>query len=192
MSAYKVFLTAAVCVVCISICMGAATGVTSSPSVDELLSKDTRTRSAAIRVFIVHSEELEKSLVSVLHDKEASSERKAHACFLLGYMRASGKSTIQALIASLGETYIDTMKDIPSTVSSPEDALVRIGKPATASLLKVVAQDTSKVRRGKALKVVCLIEGEDVARFLMTKQLSRESNVASKNNLREALLKIDK
>ncbi len=88
--------------------------------------------------------------------------------------------------------YIDARQPFAGSTQAPMDAtvikaLAKIGKTASTTAIAYLAKDQSSTRVPKYLRVVYLVEGSDVGKFMLQQAADKEKDPEKKDRLTKAL-----
>jgi hypothetical protein len=70
------------------------------------------------------------------------------------------------------------------------EALITIGSPSVRPSVELLATDPNEVRRILAVKVIRYVEGPEVSRFILEKALAGESEPKRRDNLSDAIRRL--
>jgi hypothetical protein len=126
-------------------------------------------------------------------DSSASKNVQAAAIYLIGRYHFS-----QGVPELIRRIDVDT-GDQPKKAAEPlwerypaMEALITIGLPSVQPAIELLATDTDELRRTLAAKVVRYVEGPDVARFVLDRACTKETDPKRKANLKNAAARIEK
>lgn len=126
-------------------------------------------------------------------DPSASKDVQAAAIYLIGRYHFS-----QGVPELIRRIDVDT-GDQPKKTAEPlwerypaMEALITIGLPSVHPAIELLANDSDELRRTLATKVVRYVEGPDVARFVLDRAYTKETDPKRKANLKDAVARIDK
>jgi hypothetical protein len=128
-------------------------------------------------------------LVAEIKDANASNFQKCAAAFYLGEMRISEAAPCLAAHITLhweGDGGLNTRLSILAPYPA-EDALVKIGKPASKHMLENLESSSDLRLRELSVHVLQRIEGVGVARFMIQEAIVKQADEKKKDLLREAL-----
>lgn len=178
---------------------------TKAPNIEDiLLGKDSEARKSLANSLREQRQRAMASLIAVL--KQDSGDGKSN--LFLGEAGPSAAALLGELHAVEAVTSLTDriamrplVVDVPAmeTVFPCFWALVQIGKPASLESIERLASekftesDNGKLGRSELLlKVVCTVEGDDVARFMLQNAIDKEQDKDKKANLTAALELLDK
>lgn len=72
------------------------------------------------------------------------------------------------------------------------EALIAIGWPSIPAAIELLAMDTDDVRRDLAVKVIRYITDGEIAKFILERAWTNESEPSRKTNLQDALVRLEK
>lgn len=150
----------------------------------------------AAEVFTLTRAAVQEAL-RVLKDKEGPLEGpdpRRTAFRLLSGLRASEAVPQLILMLDVRETSGIVSESRPITIGDhfpAAGALVRIGKPAVETSLWELTKDYPKERREKLCWIIGAIEGREVGRFIIEKEIRKLEEETRKARLRAALSVFD-
>lgn len=144
-----------------------------------MVSTKAPVRTRATIEYLAARKDLAHRLAEIVHPKTGNhldNMARAQACFVLAKSRISNREVIEALIASLGSTFITDKHDITYGVLNPADALVAIGKPAVGLVLHALAKEKVENRLQILCSVLDGIEGPRCAIVRIDEFIQREKS----------------
>ena len=119
--------------------------------------------------------------------QQISSSRVCYAVRMLGLIRADEATSF--LMDIIDIRFAGGHRGEPRPVQDADviRALARIGKPASKAAIEYLAKDKSSKRAARYLRVVYLVEGPEVGRFMLQQAAKRQSDPERKARLERAL-----
>jgi len=151
------------------------------------------TRSQWSEEIVKNRRNITHQLLSIIKDnKDTPSEqiqfsRLWYAVHLLGELRAE-----EAVPTLLEIIDVSLLPDATHEIPIPTDAeviksLALIGKPSSELAIGNLAQDKSTIRAPQYLRVIFLVEGPDVGKFMLQNAVNREKDPDKKQRLQKAI-----
>lgn len=138
----------------------------------------------------VERERLCQELVSILQDAKSSNFPKCSAAYYLGEMRMQDAVPALAANITLRQEAADSLvKRLPVMEDYPVvQALVKIGKASTKHMIQNLEDNADSLVRELSARVMRGVEGSDLARILVQRELTTQANPVRKERLQAALL----
>jgi len=131
--------------------------------------------------------DIQGNLIYQLSNSE-SKEMKFAAAFLLGRYRMEQSVGALSEFLTLEYEHKTPWDREPLWGRRPiVEALIRIGRPAIPEMIKNIETSEDKKVRELSARVIRYVEGPEVAKFILERQIEKQSDEAKQRNLREAL-----
>jgi hypothetical protein len=142
----------------------------------------------------VDQQRQELLLILLKHlDTSSSVNVKAAAIYLMGRHRLSDSvdELIRRIDFDAGENL--SLRALPLWERYPAmEALIHIGQPAVSAAVELLANDMNDLRRDLAVKVIRYVEDAEIAKFILTRAHSAETDPNRKTNLQDAINRLAK
>jgi len=148
---------------------------------------DEQERMDFLRQLSKERSDIQGDLIYQLSNSESSDMRIA-AAYLLGRYRMEQSVRVLAKFITLEYEHKTNWKREPLWGRRPVvEALIRIGLPAIPEMIKnIETSEDGKVRELSA-RVIRYVEGPDLAKFIVEREIEKQPDETKKRNLRAAL-----
>ena len=131
--------------------------------------------------------EIQRKLVQLL-DGSNSKEKKYAAAFLLGMYRMDQSVFVLSKYITLEDDSSRRWKREPLWDIYPVvEALIRIGKPSIPEMLKNIKTSNNEKVIELSIRVIRYVEGPEIGRFILEKELVKQSDSINKTKFKEAI-----
>jgi hypothetical protein len=137
----------------------------------------------------IERQRLCRELVGILQNTKSSNFQKCSAAYFLGEMRMqSAASVLAAHLTLRTETSDRLVKRLPVMKNYPAvEALIKIGKASTKPMIQNLEGSSDSLIRDLSARVIRDVEGSDLARIIIQKAVSKQSDSEKKKRLQAAL-----
>jgi hypothetical protein len=132
------------------------------------------------------------SALEQLRRQDVPVEGKVYAIYMLGELRSFHAVTELIANIDLKASKVDPrLRDARWGLYPAQEALVKIGRPATSTILDKLPSEAAPLRRKLMCDVILDVEGKDVARFLLDQEKGKQADPAKRANLEAAMKLLD-
>jgi len=158
------------------------------PEVKQLSNAKSRIleRHAFSTTFRRHRSDSVKALITIIEDKNLPLTVRLEAVRMVGEIRAP--EAVDVLLIHLNSLRAEKISETTMASGFPcVPSLIKIGKPASFGVLKEFHKPVKKLRRFALAVVLAGVEGRQVGRFMLQREIAKAKTPEERRNLQAGL-----